>query len=192
MKKRILFVIVCGGVVLTLIIPFLNCIFSNFTVLHIPPVVCEMMLNGTSPEIFCETKGQGTWLENKYKKVKVDDDGCLVLTLNKDIVYAWKNSFFELHVLQCVLGENRDIGINVDYSMDFLNYMRDAYTCGFEISNDYSNVIKSPEDNGWYYPLVIPACIKMQVFEGKACESIRVEYVEIDETGEVLDRIISP
>ena len=211
MKKRILFVFICGGVVFTLLILLVSFILSSFsephipavegntmlndtsfTELHIPPVVCEMMLNGTSPEIFCKTKGQGTRLENNYEKANVDSDGCLILTLNNGILYAWKNSFFELHVLQCVLGEDRDIGIKVDYSMDFMNYMKNAHTCGFEISDDYSSVIESPEDNSWYFPLIMPACLKMQVFEGKACESIKVEYVEINETGEVIDRIISP
>jgi hypothetical protein len=96
-----------------------------------------------------------------------------------------------LQVLQCVLGDTRDIGVKVDYSDDYLEFLKDAHTCGFDISEDYTKIVESPEDNGWYYPLIVAACIEMQVFMGKTCDEIIVEYWEVDENGETLDHIVA-
>lgn len=164
----------------------------NYTMLHLSPIVCEMSLEGTSPDVFCETRGEGTWLEGKYLFARVDAEGCLILILSEEVITQWKNTFVELHVLQCVLGDTCDIGIDLDYSKDFLDYMKDADTCGYEISEDYTKVIESPEDNGWYYPLIMPACVKMQMFEGKKCSEIKVKFLEVDENGEIVQRVIYP
>ena len=71
-------------------------------------------------------------------------------------------------------------GVNV------MDYMKDAYTCGFEISDDFTKVIDSPEDNSWYYPFILPACVQMQMLSGKTCQEITVEYIEIDGEGEII------
>lgn len=165
---------------------------SQISTYHLSPEVCEMMLNGLSPELFCKTKGKDTFLEGQYTDAYVDEDGCLIISLSYEISVAWKNSFFELQILQCVLGQNRDIGIKVDTSDDFLDYIKDAHTCGFDISEDYTIVIESPEDNGWYYPMILPACIEMQVFNGKSCDDIKVKYIEIDTYGQTIEEIIWP
>ena len=95
-------------------------------------------------------------------------------------------------MLQCVLGDARDIGIQVDYSKDFFHLMEDAQTCGYEISNDYTKVIESYEDNSWYYPVIMSACVKMQMFEGKTCSDIRVEFFIVDANGEIIETITYP
>lgn len=161
---------------------------SQFKTYHLPPTICEFMLGGVSPEAFCEREGEGTWLEDQYASAKVDKDGCLILKLSDERADEWKNSFFELQVLQSVLGESRDIGVEVKPSEDFIGYIEDAHTCGFEIAEDYTRVTASPEDNHWYYPVIMPACIEMQVFAGKDCHKIVAEYVEIDEKGEITER----
>ena len=162
------------------------------TTLHIPPMLCEPMLDGITPIEFCNTEGKGTFLEGKYIQAQVDNDGCLILTLENETISEWKNTFTDLQVLQCVLGESRDIGITIDYSKDFMDYMKDAHTCGYEISEDFTKVIESPEDNGWYFPFTTLACAKMQVFEGKTCTEIKVEHIEVDASGEVIDTFIFP
>ena len=73
-----------------------------------------------------------------------------------------------------------------------MDYMKDAYTCGFEISDDFTKVIDSPEDNSWYYPFILPACAQMQMLSGKTCQEITVEYIEIDGEGEIISTIIYP
>jgi hypothetical protein len=151
-----------------------------------------MSLAGVSPKEFCDTKGENTWLKGKYLFARIDDDGCLILTLKNQVLSEWKNTFFELHVLQCVLGDSRNIGIELYYSKDFMDYMLDADTCGYEISEDYTLVVESYDDNGWYYPVIIPACIKMQMLEGKKCSDITVEFIELDSDGNIVEKIVYP
>lgn len=164
----------------------------NQSTLHISPLLCEYMLEGITPTEFCATEGEGTFLEGKSLKARVDKDGCLLLTLKKQTISEWKNTFTELQVLQCVLGDVRDIGVVIDYSKDFMDYMKDAHTCGYEISQDFTQVIESPEDNSWYFPFTTMACALMQVFEGKNCKEIKVEHIEIDDKGEVIETFIFP
>jgi len=70
--------------------------------------------------------------------------------------------------------------------------MKNAHTCGYEISEDFTQIIESPEDNSWYYPFVNVACATMQVFEGKTCSEIKVEHIEIDENGEIIEKVVFP
>ena len=62
--------------------------------------------------------------------------------------------------------------------------------CGVEISEDYSLITQSPGDDGSFYTFLLPACVYMQIFEGKQVNEIKVTYVEIDEQGNVIDEII--
>ncbi len=165
---------------------------TNQTTLHISPMLCTAMFEGVLPNEFCAAKGENTFLENNYLQAQVDKDGCLILTLNSKVISEWKKTFTVLQVLQCVLGDSRNIGITVDYSKDFMDYMKDAHTCGYEISEDFTKVIESPEDNGWYFPFTTIACAIMQVFEGKTCTEIKVEHVEVNENGEAIETFIFP
>ena len=166
---------------------------TNSTTLHISPMLCTAMFEGVSPTEFCNSKGKDTFLENNYLSAKVDKEGCLIIALNDTVISEWKNTFLPLQVLQCVLlDDSRDIGISIDYSKDFSDYMKDAHTCGFEISEDFTTVVESAEDNGWYFPFTTMACALMQVFEGKVCTEIRVEHIEIDENGKVIETFVFP
>ena len=180
------------AIVIVAIVVLGGLFFQNYTVLHISPTVCGYFFEDVSPQAFCETEGKDTWLENKYLFARVDEDGCLILLLRKSTINEWKNTFTDLQILQCVLGDSRDLGIHVDDSQDSLDLMKDAHTCGFEISEDYKQFIESPEDNGWYFPFVMSGCIKMQVFNGVPCSEIRVEYLEIDAEGKILDKVVFP
>ena len=160
---------------------------ETYAVLHIPPVVCQYTPDGITPEVFCATKGADTILNGNYAYAKVDKDGCLILIVEKEIVDEWKNSLLPLQILQCVLGDSRDIGITVDYSYDFLNYMERAESCGFEIAEDFKKIIDGPGDNSWYCPFIFTACIELQMFEGKDCKDIFVELYRYDDNGELLE-----
>ena len=158
--------------------------------LHISPTLCEMSFDGMSPKQFVDTNGEGTFLEGKYNSAKIDEDGCLILVVNKYIITSWKSSYTHMQILQCVLGKSRDIGVIIDYSKDFLDFMKYADMCGFEISENFSTVIATPGDDLFYVPYVMPACMHMQMFEGKKCTDIKVEYFEYDVNGELVRQII--
>jgi len=165
---------------------------DNYTTLHLSPLLGTAIFEGMSPSEFCDSNGRGTFLEGKDFQAEIDKDGCLILSLDPELIPKWKDSFSYLHILQCVLGESRDIGINIRYSMDFMDYMEDADTCGFEISEDFTKIIASPDDNHWYFPPIAFACALMQVFEGKTCTEVRVEYMDVNEKGEVINTVVFP
>ena len=178
----VLFLTVCGYHYYT----------NNYSKLHLSPIMCGLMLDGSSPETFCETKGYGTWVEGKYLFAYVDHEGCLILTLKNDVIPEWKNTFMHLHVMQCVFADSRDIGITVDYSKDFMYLMKYAYSCGYEISEDFTKVVKSPDDDSWYFPVIVAACAEMQIFEGKTCSETKVEFLEYDAAGKLIEKIVFP
>ena len=127
------------------------------TTLHLSPTVCEAAFNKTTPKEFCKNKGKGTYIYKNYISAKVDDDGCLILIVKNDVISAWKNSLYPMQVLQCVLGDSRDIGVVVDYSKEselsgFMNFsfMKDAGDCGLEISDDFTKVIARPGSDKTY------------------------------------------
>ena len=165
---------------------------DDCSVLHLSPEMCKYSLDGVSPEVFCTTNGDCTWLKGKYLSAKLDDDGCLIIVLKDEVLTEWKNTFMDLQVLQCVLADSCDIGIEIDYSKDFMFLMRDAHTCGFEISEDFTQIIASPEDNSWYFPLITMACAKKQFFDGKICSEVVVEFLKVDINGEIVERTIYP
>lgn len=179
------------AIVIVAIVVLGGLFFQNYTVLHIPPEPCGYMLQGTTPEDFVAQKGSDTCLEDKYLFARVDEDGCLILVLPNRAIAEWKNSLLPLQVLQCVLA-NRDLGVDVDYSLDFAHQMEYAETCGFEIADDYTKIVDGPGDNTFYFPLIMSACIEIQIFEGKDCEEIKVEYLRVDNNGDVLDRVLYP
>ena len=150
------------------------------------------MFNGVTPEEFCSSHGADTVLNGSYAYARVDKDGCLILVLEKEIARQWKNTLVSLQILQCVLGDSRDIGVTVDYSRDFLGFMENAHTCGFEIAEDYTKIVDEYGDNTFYMPEIMIACLEMQVFAGKTCENITVEYLRYEANGELGDRIVYP
>lgn len=179
----------------TLMVMFSSCNNhnANQSVVHISPSMCETMFSvSITPELFCASKGANTFLENKYSQAEIDEDGCLILTLNSNVITEWKNTFQCLHILQCVLGGTRDIGVTIDYSMDFMHLMEKAHLCGYEITDDFTKVVASPEDSEWYFPSITLACAVMQMFDGKPCSDVKVEFINIDENGDVIEKFIFP
>ena len=160
--------------------------------LHLPQSVCEVMLGGLSADEFCETDGKDTLIEGQYTYEFTHGNGCLVLILKTEIADWWKNHFFNLQVLQAVLSDHVDIGVTVDYSNDFLGFKESADSCGYEISEDCTKIVESSDDNDWFFPIIMPACIKMQVFEEKSCKDIKVEFIKLDVNGEMIDRVLFP
>ena len=193
MKKHLIIIVSSALAIFLIIAGVVLCYKQvNYSTLHFSPMMCEATFYGMTPNDFCTNNGEGTFLEDKYLHADIDTDGCLILTIKNNIINEWKNTFVDLQVLQCVLGNSHDIGITIDYSLDFVDYMKDAHTCGFEISEDFTKIIASPEDNHWYYPLIMLACTRMQIFEGKNCTEVKVTYVDVNDAGEIIETTVFP
>lgn len=162
-------------IALALILCSCNYISSNVVTLHLSQTVCQLALNGVTPEEFCSTRGNDTYIKGKYLSANVDEDGCLILKVNSGVIKEWKSSILVIQILQCVLGDSRDIDINLDYSMDALGFMENAHSCGLEISDDFTQVIAHPNSSRLYSTFVMPACVLIQMFEGKTCKEIKAD-----------------
>ena len=101
MKKYYKLILIIGFVMVLLGISLFFCCDLMLTTLHLPPTVCGLSLDGVSPQAFCETKGEGTWLEGKYVFANVDRDGCLVLIYWNgkilSLIYRCCNVYWEMH-----------------------------------------------------------------------------------------------
>jgi len=162
------------------------------TTLHIPPIFFNTFLGEESGEEFLRTK------RDLFIKGKVAECGCVVLTLYSKDIPEWKSKITLLQILQCVLGEYRDIGVKVDYSLDVYGLMKNADSCEFEISDDFTKVVVSAAEIfdkmrfSFYYAYITMACAVMQIFEGKTCEEINVEVTYLSKSGKVLDVLNYP
>lgn len=181
---------ICAYVVIILLISFVY-ISNRLNFYTLSPEICKLMGIG-EPQLFCETKGEDTPWENGYTHAHVNNDGNLFLVLSDREIKSFKNNDFPLAVLQAILGDDRDIDVDIDLDDDFFGFLENAPTCGLEISNDFTKVTQTPEDNGWYYPFVVPACALMQVFEGIPSDEIKVEYIKVNDTGDILECIVWP
>ena len=177
--------IICVGVVLH---------FSNCNKIVIDPNYCQNMFE-MSPYDFLITRGQGTSLADGYTFARVDEAGYLILLLSDKELKEWKNNCLDLQILQAVLGDTRDIGVEISISEeDFIvgSFLEYADKCGWEISEDYKKVILSPDDMISFFPPIMSACRTMQMMNGTPTDEIRIEYIKVDETGKVIEKTIYP
>ncbi len=166
----------------------------DYNTFKLSPLVCKYMLKVT-PEEFVDCSGEGTKIAYGYTYAKVDRNGNLFLVLTDEELSYWKNSRFDLQVLQKVIGEERSIGIDIIPPQDSISkiFYDDADTaCGFEISNDYTKIIAGPGDDKSYFALIPSACIAVQFFDGKPSDEIKVEYIEVNESQEVINMFTWP
>ena len=63
---------------------------------------------------------------------------------------------------------------------------------GIDISEDFTLITQGPGDDGSFYPYLVGACIRMQIFNGKQIENITVTYIEVDSNGNIVDKITWP
>ena len=144
----------------------------------------------STAESFCENKGAGTVLYNRYKYAKANKDGTLTVIVDNETLKLWKSSNWTLQILESLLEEEgRSAGVYIDWSEDFLNAKHAVKKSGIEISQDYSLITQGPGDDGSFYTFLLPACVYIQIFEGKQVDEIKVTYIEIDEQGNILDEI---
>ena len=145
MKFKIKNFIIVGVIVVVLLLICLGGViyFSNCNKIVIDSNRCQSMFE-MSPKDFCKNKGEGTDLYDGYTFAKVDKDGYLILFLSNNELKEWKNKLVGLQILQAVLGDARDIGVEISISEDdFIvgSLLKYADKCGYEISEDYKKVI---------------------------------------------------
>ena len=195
MKNKDKALILLGIILLVaLFIGFIICYIQNCNRIVIDSNRCQSMFE-MSPKDFCKNKGEGTDLYDGYTFAKVDKDGYLILLLSDKELKEWKNNCLDLQILQAVLGDTRDIGVEISISEeDFIvgSFLEYADKCGWEISEDYKKVILSPDDMISFFPPIMSACRTMQMMNGTPTDEIRIEYIKVDETGKVIEKTIYP
>ena len=145
----------------------------------------------SSAESFCQNKGADTVLYGRYTYAKANKDGSLTLVVDNETLRIWKSSEWFLQILESLLEEEgRSAGVDIDWSDDFLGTKKLAKSCGIEISEDYSLITESPDDDAGFFPFLTAACVIMQIFEGKQVSEVNVRYIEVDESGNIVDEII--
>lgn len=196
MKFKIKNFIIVGVIVVVLLLICLGGViyFSNCNKIVIDSNRCQSMFE-MSPKDFCKNKGEGTDLYDGYTFAKVDKDGYLILFLSDNELKEWKNKLVGLQILQAVLGDARDIGVEISISEDdFIVGSLLKYTdkCGYEISEDYKKVIVSPDDMISFFPFIMSACEMMQIMNGTPTDQAQIEYIKVDLNGNVIEKTIWP
>ncbi len=185
-KSKFLFVIVVLVGLSVILSVFL---MTNYSRYKLSPEFLKMWVD-LSPEEFITNKAD----VYPFTYAKIDEEGNLILWLSKDNIAAWKNNSSSMQVLQRVLGEDRDIGVQIIEPEDTImkELYENAHLCGLEVSEDYTKIYESPDDNPRYFGATISGCILMQLLEGKDCDQISVEYTILNEKGEITRYIIWP
>ena len=144
----------------------------------------------SSAESFCQNKGADTVLYDRYTYARANKDGSLILVVDNETLRIWKSSNLLLQVLESLLEEEgRSAGVDIDWSEDFFDSKKLAKSCGIEISEDYSLITEEPEDNGVFFTFLVPACVYMQIFDGKQVSEVNVRYIEVDGSGNIVDEL---
>ena len=190
--KIISVLIVLATVVVTCIIMIIG-IAKNYTVYRFDEETIKYVFahEVSSAESFCKNKGADTVLYGRYTYAKANKDGSLTLVVDNETLRIWKSSDLLLQILESLLEEEgRSAGVDIDWSEDFLDHKKLVKSCGIEISEDYSLLIEEPEDNAVFFPSLTAACVIMQIFEGKQIGEVYVRYIEVDESGNIVDEIV--
>ena len=195
LKKPKIIIIV---LVLTALIPLSAFLLAfHFDTYVLTPNMCNKWgLLGTdiTPEQFCSTKGEGTYLTEGYTFAKVDKNGNLILVLTSKQKNAWKNANTSLQFLQKIYGEEKQIVTEIIpvTSPSFVAslYEHAAEEAPKQISTDYTYITETPSDTWLYSTTLMSGCMAMQLFEGKSVEDMRVEYVMVLKDGSVCGKIV--
>ncbi len=190
--KIISVLIVLATVVVTCIIMIIG-IARNYTIYRFDEETLKYVFahEVSSAESFCKNKGADTVLYGRYTYAKANKDGSLTLVVDNETLRIWKSCDLLLQILESLLEEEgRSAGVDIDWSDDFLDHKKLVKSCGIEISEDYSLLIEEPEDNAVFFPSLTATCVIMQIFEGKQVGEVYVRYIEVDESGNIVDEIV--
>lgn len=129
-----------------------------------------------------------------YTFARVDKDGYLVLTLDKEELQLWKNNIQTLQFLQIVVGDDVDLGVTIFGDEDtvfYSTYYKMAKEYTFELSNDYKKITTTAYDLLLGAAALSGAALYAQIFEEVPSDQATVEYVIVDENGNVSDVLTS-
>lgn len=191
-KVRIAIIICC---IVFLIVASLLIFNSRYTVYELSPVLCRTMLgSAVTPESFVKDEGEGTVIEGGYTYAKVTRDGNLLLVLSNAERDAWKNAEVVLQILSRLWIDKKDIGVEITDFEEYIEVLliEPGIQSGLELSEDYSCVIATSNDDTLYYPWFMLMGVEMQFFEGIPSDEIYVEYIEYNSDGKVCKRLTWP
>ena len=192
-SDRIQSILIAVAIIVVTCIIMIIGIAKNYTIYRFDEETLKYVFahEVSSAESFCQNKGADTVLYGRYTYAKANKDGSLTLVVDNETLRIWKSSDLLLQILESLLEEEgRSAGVDIDWSEDFLDHKKLVKSCGIEISEDYSLLIEEPEDNAVFFPSLTAACVIMQIFEGKQIGEVYVRYIEVDESGNIVDEII--
>ena len=206
MKKRSVALLTALVLLLSFVLTSCGSALFPYNVYRLSPDVFGTLFSGDiTPQDFVETEGEETWLYQNYVYAKVDKDGYLILVLTNEQRDGWKNSDFTLRVLATIWEGHKDIGVApIDWENEWgedpddpiknlqRTVLEEAVACGLKMSDDYRQIVGEPGDDTFCYPWFIHMGVFMQLLEGVPSDEIYVEYIEYDEYGREIDRVIWP
>lgn len=174
---------------------------SQYTHIRLDEKTCTALFEMTPEELHenydaydCSVKTGEDGYSVYYTFARVDRDGYLVLTLDKEELQMWKNSVESLQFLQIMVGDDIDLGITLFGDEDTLfysSYYKMAKEHTFELSKDYKKITTTATDVLWGAAILSGAALYAQIFEEMPSDQATVEYVIVDENGNVLDVLTS-
>ncbi len=174
---------------------------SQYTHVRLDEKTCAMLFEMTPEELHenydaydCSVKTGEDGYSVYYTFARVDRDGYLVLTLDKEELQIWKDSVQTLQFLQIMVGDDMDLGVNIFGDEDTLfysTYYKMAKEHTFELSKDYKKITTTANDVLLAAAALSGAALFAQLFEEVPSDQATVEYVIVDENGNALDVLTS-
>ena len=202
MNKKKILTLVGAILAIALVLTFVViAIESQFTHIKLDEKMCSTLFGMTPKELLqnydaydCSVKTGEDGYKVYYTFARVSCDGYLVLTLDKEELQLWKDNIQTLQFLQIVVGDDVDLGVTIFGDEDTVFYstyyeMAKKYT--FELSNDYKKITTTAYDVLLGAAALSGAALYAQIFEEVPSDEAIVEYVIVDESGNVVDVLTS-
>ena len=202
MNKKKVITLIGAVLVLALVLAIAIVAFeSQYTHIRLDEKTCTMLFEMTPQEVHenydaydCYVKSGEDGYNVYYTFARVDKNGYLVLTLDKEELQMWKNSVQTLQFLQIMVGDDIDLGVTIFGDEDTLfysTYYKWAKEVTFELSKDYKKITTTADDVLLGAAALSGAALYAQIFEEVPSDQTTVEYVIVDENGNVLDTLTS-
>ena len=186
MKNTKMYIIFITNVIVVALL-LVSCQTSKVKKFELLPIVCGTVF-GCKPEEFNAS-------EYGFTKATVNEDGNLILYATELQITEFKNNSEVMQIFQKIIGDQITVVTRTFQPTDELYgefYEGAEVACGFEISEDYTKIVAGSGDDQSYFLIVPVACVIMQVFQGKPCDEVRFEYIELNKVGDIANKIVYP
>ncbi|MBE6531812.1 MAG: hypothetical protein E7679_07000 [Ruminococcaceae bacterium] len=195
MKKRYSLLLIILGIVLITI--SLVSFVSSLNIYTINEDVCRHIFVMKSPQEFCDSEGEGTYLTD-YIFAKVDKNGNLLLILTDRQLDKWISSSHDLIAVDIVTGGRTGLFKNYEINMD--DKVESALFYDFKeetviVSEDYKKItIKygCMHEIIFSFYRITNGCVHMQLLNGVPSDDITLQLVVVNENGEIVTDLTWP